>query len=726
MAADDDSQLLEGTVERIVYKSDEGHYVVARFAPDKGQATTIVGVIPKADAGGRFKVRGKFVHDSRYGEQFRVEQCEALAPSTGVGMQRYLGSGMIRGVGAELAQRIVDHFGTDTLHVIASEPERLREIDGIGKKRAGQISSAVKHHRADQDIMVFLQGHGVTSAYAARILETYGDQTATIVRNNPYRLAMDIRGIGFKIADSIAHNLGIGKESSARAEAGLLHILGEITDDGHVHIPEETLLGRAGQALDVEQAVLLPALDRVIAAGRIVREDLGGASCLSLRPLWRAEVRAAQALADIAAGDMDVLPDVDQKLVSVERRLGFTLAPEQRLAVLSAITDKLVVITGGPGVGKTTIVRGIVELAGAARWAVKLTAPTGRAAKRLSEATGREATTVHRLLEFTPFGGTFQRNDQNPLEADMVIVDEASMLDVSLASRLVDAVPPHARLVLVGDVDQLPSVGPGRVLGDIMNSGVARVMRLTEVFRQAAESAIVQNAHRINQGLVPELEPKEGGDFFFVSRDDPASALEAICQVVTERIPKAFDLDPVDDVQVLTPMYRGLVGATNLNQVLQKKLNDARFDKKELAQKSRVLRVGDKVMQIKNDYDREVYNGDLGRVLAIDRKQVLVSIDGRGVKYELKQLDQLVHAYAVTVHKSQGSEYPAVVLPLLTQHYMMLQRNLLYTAVTRGKRLVVVIGSRRALEMAVKNDDTRQRYSWLGQRLARAASHHNQ
>ena len=729
---------LEGTLDRVVFQNAESQWTVARLEPTGGgPPVTIVGSLLGVTTGTPLVLRGTWEEDRRYGRQFRVESYHTRSPETLIGIERYLGSGMIPGIGPELAKRLVARFGIDTLKIIEREPARLTEVGGIGPARARSIADAWVEQREIQDVMVFLRGHGVSTAFAVRIYRRYGKDAVSVVRQNPYRLAIDIWGIGFKIADGIARSLGIDAAAPERIEAGLLHVLGELVEDGHVHAPQEAVLERATELLGsaVDTVMLEAGVTRLLAAGLAVREDLtGGAPCLSLTALWQCEGEAAAALATLCATPMAAWTiDVDAALAWFEEKAGIELAAQQRRAVAAAMTDKCVVVTGGPGVGKTTIVRAIVTLLAAKNRRVALAAPTGRAAKRLSESTGQPAVTLHRLLEFQPQSGRFERDAERPLEVDALVVDEVSMVDIELFRALTRAVPPPAQLILVGDVDQLPSVGPGAVLADVIASGAATVVELTEIFRQAAESRIIVNAHQVNRGELPELEPPPGGDpgrsdFYFVERDDPAAAQQTLAELVSDRMPARFGLDPLRDIQVLTPMHRGELGTVALNALLQARLNPAGPGRAELVRRDRTLRVGDKVMQIRNDYDREVFNGDVGLIRRLredeDGAQVLeVELaDGRPVDYTAGEIDQLTHAYAISVHKSQGSEYPAVVIPLLTQHFLMLQRNLLYTAITRGKRLVVVVGSRRAIGMAVRNGAAHTRWTWLAQRIRAAIS----
>lgn len=726
-----EDEVVEGILERVVFQSPETHFTVARLTVEgRPQPLTIVGTLVGVEPGTALRVRGKVEVDKKWGEQLKMVTYTTLAPATKLGIEKFLGSGMVPGIGAEMARRLVDAFGLDTLKVAENEPQRLREVEGIGELRAKRISESLREQRAVQDVMVFLQGHGVSPAFAARIFKAYGPRAIAIVRENPYRLALDVWGIGFKTADAIARSLGIGATSPARAEAGLLHLLGGHTEDGHCHVPEHELVAGAEKELGVGREILEPAIERLVGSGRVARETLGDrGECLAIAALRDAEVAVAKALGRLGAGKgsiawADGAPPPDVCLAEFEQDRALTLATRQREAVLASAREPILVVTGGPGTGKTTIVQGILALAARRGARVGLAAPTGRAAKRLSETTGRPAATIHRLLEFQPQTGRFARDATQPLEVDLLVVDEASMLDVPLAAALLDAIPTGAQLVLVGDVDQLPSVGPGRVLGDVIGSRVIPVVTLGEIFRQAARSAIVVAAHKVNAGELPELAPREGSDFYFIERDEPAEVLATVTEVVAERIPRRFKLDPLADVQVLTPMHRGEVGAKSLNEALQTRLNPAAALTPELVRGARTFRRGDRVIQLKNDYDREVYNGDVGRITEIDLEGggLMVEIDGRAVAYEPTMLDQLQHAYALSVHKSQGSEYPAIVLPLTTQHFMMLQRNLVYTAITRGRKLVVIVGSKKALGLAIRNDDGLRRWTWLAERLRAVSS----
>ena len=717
---------LDGTLERITFRGDE-YYTVARFTPDNGEPITIVGKLVEINEGMPITVVGQWVVDRKYGRQFRVSFAHPRTPKTVLGIERFLGSGLIHGIGPSIAKRIVEKFGKDTLEVIDKTPARLTEVVGIGTQRARQLAEAVAAQRHVQEVMVFLQGHGVTMASAARIVKKYGKDAINVVRANPYRLAHEVWGIGFRTADSIAEKLGIARDADERLEAGLLHALETSVEDGHMHLPDDELIAAAAELLQISADKLPPRLGALETAGLVVREVLGNrGSCSALPELHAAEAESAARLAELASSPARTFPlDVGAAIHAFESVTGLELATQQRHAVEAALRDRCVVITGGPGVGKTTIVKAIVHLARLGHRRVSLAAPTGRAAKRMSEATAAEAMTIHRLLEFQPHEGGFQRNRENPLEADLLVVDEASMVDALLFRSVLDALRPGAQLVLVGDIDQLPSVGAGAVLADVIESGAATVIRLTEIFRQAAASKIVVSAHRINRGELPELETVgDRSDFYFISREDPEAARATIVELVAERIPARFGFDAIGEVQVLTPMHRGDLGTAAINRALQQRLNPSSSGP-ELVRGERAFRRGDKVMQLRNDYDRNVFNGDIGVIEDIDSDtgSLRVDFDGRSATYERAELDQLVHAYAVSVHKSQGSEYPAVVIPLVTQHFMMLQRSLLYTAVTRGKKLVVLVGTRRAIQLAVNNADAKRRYTWLAERVRAAREH---
>ncbi|MES1172344.1 MAG: ATP-dependent RecD-like DNA helicase [Bacteroidota bacterium] len=740
-------ETLEGVVDRLVYSGGGGEFAVVRFSVEgQAEAITVVGSLLGVPVGARLRVTGRRETNPRFGPQFRVAGYTEIAPATVEGIRRYLGSGLVKGIGPEFAARIVERFGIQTLEILDRDPGRIAEVSGIGPTRAKAVRDAWSAQREVRKVMVFLQGYGVSPAFAARIYKRYGGAAIALVRENPYRLAFDVWGIGFLSADKLAGALGIGRESDARIDAGVRHVLEEASGDGHVFVPRERLAREGAALLGVAEALVQPAVDRLGRAGDVVIEarpeasPLDGGEAVYVTALHRAEVAVAAGLRKLLeATSPAVAVNADRALAWYEGEAGITLAAQQANAVRRALTENVLVVTGGPGVGKTTIVRGIVAILARKGLRIALAAPTGRAAKRLSEATGQAAATVHRLLEWRPAEGVFGRAAHRPLETDLLVVDEASMLDVRLAADLVAALAPGTRLVLVGDVDQLPSVGPGTVLRDAIVSGAIPTVRLNEIFRQAGESLIVVNAHRIHDGEQPELgaPPSEGReadkrDFFFLEEDSPPAAAELIRDLVTARLPRRYGFG-VHEIQVLSPMHRGDLGAGNLNQLLQQALTPGAPG---LTRGGQTLRAGDKVMQVRNDYDKEVWNGDIGRVDRVTRvargggsgasggggadeesEALIVRFDDREVTYALDELDELRLAYAATVHKSQGSEYPAVVIPIHTQHFVMLQRNLLYTAVTRARRLVVLVGSRKALALAVRNADVAQRCSRLAARL---------
>jgi len=731
---------LEGIVEHFVYVNEENGWSVVRLSV-RGQRdlVTAVGNLLGVQPGESVRLRGFWVSDRKYGEQFKVESYTTVKPATLVGIEKYLGSGLIKGIGPVMASRMVKCFGLETLEIIEKQPERLTEVEGIGKIRVERICKAWQEQKEIKEVMLFLQSHGVTTTYAIKIYKQYGNQSIDIVSENPYRLAVDIFGIGFKTADKIAANLGIELTSPRRAEAGVLHVLGEIGDEGHVCYPRKMLVERATKILEIDESLVNMAIDSLLKQGLIAVEagygvpaenenyeqlifDLQDSSVpdelVYLRSLHACETGVVRKIKELLSYKAETLEiDVEKAIAWFEQKHGIKLAARQKDAIRCAISSKMMVVTGGPGTGKTTLIKGIIQILKAKGKQVLLAAPTGRAAKRLSEATGMEAKTIHRLLSFSPKTMKFEVNEENPLEVDVLILDEVSMIDIVLFYNLLKAVPPAARVILVGDVDQLPSVGPGNVLKDIISSDCLEVVCLNEIFRQAKESLVVVNAHRINSGQMPYTRSKSGqGDFHFFEREDPEDILNTIKLLVTKWVPGRFRFS-VDDIQVLTPMHMGLIGAANLNKVLQDIINPS---KESLMRGNRIFRKGDRVMQIRNNYDLDVYNGDIGRILSIDQieREVRVNFDGRLVVYDYSDLDDLILAYACSIHKSQGSEFPVVIIPFHTQHYMMLQRNLLYTAITRGKRLVIIVGSKKALAIAVKNNRVQERFTQLSERLA--------
>lgn len=720
---------LRGLVERVTFTSEENGYSVIKVqVVGRRDLVTAVGNFASVSPGEVLNMEGAWGTHARFGEQFKVERYETAAPSTVLGIKKYLGSGLIKGIGPKMAERIVKRFAEHTLEIIESDIARLGEVEGIGKYRISQIRKAWEDQKEIRDLMLFLRSNGASAALAVRIFKQYGKESLKVVRENPYRLAMEVHGIGFLTADRLAIALGFQHDSPLRAEAGILFVLSEAADEGHVCVPFEWLIERCGKTLEIDSGIIEQAL-LVLKSNANIREEVlspedamvfGGDRAIYLGAFHTAETGVARRLLAIQRYRM-LKSNVDptEALKWLRGQLAFTLAPLQEEAVRCALSEKVIVITGGPGTGKTTLVRAILAVYSKMGARVNLAAPTGRAAKRLFETTGHPASTIHRLLEFSPQAGGFQRNEQKPLAADLVIVDETSMMDIVIAHHLLKAVPPHAILVLVGDADQLPSVGPGNVLRDIIESEKFPVIRLTEIFRQASMSRIVTNAHRIRLGQFPDLriEGRENQDFYFIGREDPEEAAETILKLCTQRIPRGFGLDPMEDVQVLSPMHRGVIGAHSLNTALQAALNPTGVT---LDRGGYTYRVNDKVMQTRNNYDKDVYNGDIGRIRRIDREnqEVRVEFDGRTVSYDFSELDDLVLAYAISIHKAQGSEYPAVVFPLLTQHFIMLQRNLLYTALTRAKKLAVIVGSGKALAIAIKNNKMQSRFTLLRERLA--------
>ena len=700
---------VEGEVERIVYESEDTGFFVGRLREEgKCDLTTFVGNLMAVSPGETVRLWGRWVDDKKWGKQLRIERYETVVPATVAGIEKYLGSGLINGIGPAYAKRLVDAFGVQTLRVIDEEPARLQGVPGIGKKRAAQIREAWHEQRAIQSIMLFLQSHGIGGALATKIYQRYGDAAAAVLRENPYRVANEISGIGFRSADKIAANLGIAKDAPERAEAGLLYALEQAMADGHVFLPEADLLTSAAELLGVNKDVLASPLITLVSRQMVVREK----DAVYLRPMYFAETGCDKLLKRLLrTPGAPVAIQPDKAIAWIERMQSIQLSEEQRQVIRAAAETKVMVITGGPGTGKTTVIKSLLAIFDKKGLNVVLAAPTGRAAKRMEAATDHDAKTIHRLLEYSPKQGTFTRDEHNPLEADLVIIDETSMIDLHLMHSLLKAMPGAARFFLVGDVDQLPSVGPGSVLMDVIASGVAPVVWLKTVFRQAAQSGIITNAHRINEARYPEFNTT---DFFCVERKEPAKAVVAVVELAAHRIPKKFNLDPMRDLQVLAPMHRGDSGVTRLNEALQQALNPGGEPVPRKA-----FRRGDKVMQLRNNYELDVYNGDVGVVTVVDAeaKEIEVQFDDRPVLYGFDDLDELTLAYAVTVHKSQGSEYPAVVILLLPQHYLLLQRNVLYTAVTRGKKLVIIVGDPKAIGMAIHNTSAAARHTRLADRL---------
>ncbi len=722
---------LQGQIERITYTNEENGFTIARVkVHGRRDLVTVVGNLMAPTPGEVLKMSGEWTNHPKYGEQFKIVSHKTTVPATVHGIQKYLGSGLIKGIGPVMAKRIVLKFGEKTLHVIDNDVEKLALVNGMGTKRIKMIKRAWDDQKEIREVMLFLQAYGVSTGHATKIFRVYGDRSVQVVKQNPYRLATDVFGIGFVTADRIAMKLGFKKSSPLRAEAGILYVLNQLADSGHIYYPYEALLAKCQDTLEVDREGIKKALGAIAIEKRVILEDLNNGKdefkennkAVFLAKAFISESGIAthlKVLVDTLKGVRKI--DSDKAISWVQGQLAITLEKNQISAIRCALERKVMVITGGPGTGKTTIINAIIKIFSKIPAKIILGAPTGRAAKRMSEAADFEARTIHRILEYSLKKGGFQKNQQEPLDCDLIILDEASMIDTSLMYHLLKAVPPKAVLILVGDVNQLPSVGAGNVLKDIIASGVIPVVELNKIFRQAKESLIIVNAHKINNGILPSFAspgPKE--DFYFIEQEEQKAILKTIVELTKARIPRRFSFDPIEDIQVLSPMHRGIVGAENLNIELQQVLNPG---KDGIARGNKVFRVGDKVMQIRNNYNMEVFNGDIGKITKIDpeKQEVIITFDGRNIPYDYLDMDEIVLAYAVSVHKSQGSEYPAVIIPIVAQHYLLLQRNLIYTAVTRGKHLVILIGSKKALAIGIKNDKTDKRYTHLKERLLKVS-----
>lgn len=709
--SDDGEREISGSVLQITFRNEDTGYVVCRIksAESIGSVVTVVGNCAAIWVGEELSATGRWINDKRFGLQFAASEIQCIVPTSPEGIRRFLAGGLIHGIGKEIADRIVDRFGSDTLYVLEHASARLEEVDGIGKKRRQTIRRSWEAQRGIRDVMIFLQANGIGMGVSARIYRTYGLQSVAIVKQNPYRLCEEVWGIGFKTADQIAMRLGIEKSAPSRISAGVLHALSSAQEEGHCYLEEAALLLKASEMLSVAPEEAANVLPELVNDGKLVSDN----GKIYASALYKSEVNAARRLCAILSAPLPFPPiDAERALKWVEGRLRLVLAEGQRKAVRHAISGKVTVITGGPGVGKTTIIKALTEILSVRKLKICLAAPTGRAAKRMTEATGLEATTIHRLLKYMPQNGRFSHNEDNPLDADVLIVDEFSMMDIVLADHLLRATGNHAVLVFVGDTDQLPSVGPGNVLGDIIASGEIPCVRLDAIFRQDSTGMIVRNAHRINNGQ--EIEGG-GEDFFFIETKEPESVLERIADLAVRRIPSRFGI-PTSEIQVLTPMRRNLLGSDNLNERLQEAINPSG---PSLKRGNTAFRLGDRVMQMRNNYDKEVFNGDVGAIREVDGEllEIAVEYDGRLVRYGKDELDELVLAYASTVHKSQGSEYKAVIIAIATQHFKLLKRNLLYTAVTRGKKLVCIVGSHKAAAIAIRNSDVGERNTFLSCRI---------
>ncbi len=715
-------ELITGTVERVTFHNPENGFSVLRVkVRGRGDPVTVVGNTPTVNVGEMMSAEGQWANDRVHGLQFKASVLSVAPPASKAGMEKYLASGAIKGIGIATAEKIVARFGKNTFDILDQEPHRLSEIAGLTPARIKRIAESWQEDRIVRDIGLFLQDHGLGPGQAMRVYRALGKNAIGLIRDDPYRLARDVRGFGFRTADAVGQALGLAKDAPQRLKAGITFALNELTDEGHCGFEKGETIALAARLMEVAEDKVLAVIAEEIALKRITEDTIGGVPHLFLPLLHAAEKQIAERLMLLASGRPPyALGDLSAAILKAERVTGKALAPSQRAALETVIGAKVAVITGGPGVGKTTLLATLLHLVQSEETKVVLTAPTGRAAKRMSEQTGLEAKTIHRLLEIDPDHGGFRRGRDKALDADLVVVDETSMVDVPLMLALLEAVPPEAALLFVGDVDQLPPVGPGQALADIIGSGRVPVARLTEVFRQAASSRIIANAHRVNEGEMPDLpQAGEESDYFHVEMRDPEDGVAKVIAMVKERIPKRFGLDPIRDVQVLAPMNKGVLGARNLTIALQQALNPKRAGAVE--RYGWTFASGDRVMQTVNDYDRDVFNGDLGTVLRVDseEEEVLVSFDGRSVAYSFSDLEALVPAYAITIHKSQGSEYPAVIVPFAMSHYAMLAKNLLYTAITRGKSLVVTVGEMRAIQMAVRGGvRTRTRVTKLREWLA--------
>lgn len=708
---------IRGILEKIIFKNSETGFMVGKVRLEDNNLVTIVGNAFELQCGEKIEVTGKWILNRNYGQQFEIESIKTAEPATAVGIKNYLGSGLIKGIGPVMANRIVSHFKLDTLKILDEEPERLNEIDGIGKKRINLISKSWKKHKNIREVMIFLQSYGISNTYAIKIYNNYGDNSINVIKVNPYRLSEDIFGIGFKTADKIALKTGIEKDSLFRIKAGIIHLLKSAEDDGHCYLPYEEFIEIAEDFLCVELGKITDALSKLEGEGRIIIVK-GDISKVYLVSIYSAEKYVSEKILALLSNEMepkirgrkkDGIYDLINNLAAKERII---LDDIQMKAIEKAVTEKILVITGSPGTGKSTILNFVIKIFEKENKSVILGAPTGRASKRLWEATGKEAKTIHRLLNYNPKLNKFLKNEKNPIDADMIIIDEASMLDIRLMRNLLLAIKPQTGVIFVGDVDQLPAVGPGNVLSEIIGSGIVPVIELQKIYRQEGESLIIYNAHKVRDGQFPYIGKPKNNDFFFIEKNKPEEVVDLILNLLTQRIPKSFNYNPLYDVQVLVPTNKGIVGVNNLNSRIQDILN---FNSQKVLRGSVQYRLNDKVMQLKNNYEKDVYNGDIGFINGIDMEmeEITVNFDGRNVDYSFFELDELSLSYAISIHKSQGSEFKCVIIPILTSHYMLLQRNLLYTAITRAKELAVIVGSKKAIGMAVNRNIVEKRYTSL-------------
>ena len=712
---------IRGILEKIIFKNSENGFIVGKVRLEDNSLVTIVGNAFELQCGEKLEVTGKWILNRNYGQQFEIESIKTTEPATAVGIENYLGSGLIKGIGPVMANRIVSHFKLDTLKILDEEPKRLNEIDGIGKKRINLISKSWKKHKNIREVMIFLQSYGISNTYATKIYNNYGDNSINVIKVNPYRLSEDIFGIGFKTADKIALKTGIEKDSLFRIKAGIIHLLKSAEDEGHCYFPYEEFIEIAENFLCTELGKIIDALSKLEGDGRIiiVKDNV---SKVYLASIYNAEKYVSEKILALLGDEMEHkmrgskkngIYDLINNLAAKERII---LDDIQIKAIEKAVTEKILIITGSPGTGKSTILNFVIKIFEKENKSVLLGAPTGRASKRLYETTGKEAKTIHRLLNYNPKLNKFLKNEKNPINADIVIIDEASMMDIRLMRNLLLAVKPQTCVIFVGDVDQLPAIGPGNVLSDIISSGIVPVIELKNIYRQEGESLIIHNAHKVRDGQFPYIGKPKNNDFFFIEKDEPEEVVDLILNLLTQWIPKSFNYNPLYDVQVLVPTNKGIVGVNNLNSRIQDILN---FNSQKVLRGSVQYRLNDKVIQLKNNYEKDVYNGDIGFISGIDMEmeEITVNFDGRTVDYSFFELDEISLSYAISIHKSQGSEFKCVIIPILTSHYMLLQRNLLYTAITRARELAVIVGSKKAIWMAVNRNIVEKRYTSLKELL---------